>query len=84
MACSASRDKRQLVRVARLPSGELAVDPTGKGPGRGAYICRDRACWERKDLTERLSRALKTTLTSDDREAIAAFASDLLEDAERG
>jgi predicted RNA-binding protein YlxR (DUF448 family) len=70
--------------VARLPDGTVEVDPTGKGPGRGAYVCRNTACWERADLAERLGRALKTTLTGDDREELAVFAANLPEDADSG
>jgi hypothetical protein len=55
------------------------VDPTGKLAGRGAYLCRDRACWTRGLSQGRLSAALKTTLTSDEMAALRAFAAELPE-----
>ena len=42
--CGERFDKRDLVRVVRSPAGEIALDVTGKMPGRGAYLCRRAAC----------------------------------------
>lgn len=36
--------QKELVRVVRAPSGEISIDPVGKKPGRGAYLCPDPAC----------------------------------------
>jgi predicted RNA-binding protein YlxR (DUF448 family) len=30
--------------VVRSPAGVVAVDPSGKAAGRGAYVCLDSAC----------------------------------------
>ncbi len=38
--------KAELLRVVRLAGGEVAVDPTGSAPGRGAYVHRDVGCVE--------------------------------------
>ncbi len=42
-------------------------------PGRGAYLCRNRSCWER-GLRGALAGALRTTLTEDDRRRLMAVA----------
>ena len=42
IGCMTSRPKKELVRVVRAPSGEISIDPVGKKPGRGAYLCPDR------------------------------------------
>ena len=60
--CSGCRERRQkgeLVRVVRSPDGIISLDTTGKAPGRGAYICRDRACLERAVKQKQLERALE-------------------------
>ena len=44
IGCMTSRPKKELVRVVRAPSGEIRIDPVGKKPGRGAYLCPDPAC----------------------------------------
>jgi hypothetical protein len=64
--------KRTLIRVVRSPEG-VRVDPTGKAAGRGAYLHDQRICWER-GLKGVLASALKTELTQQDREMLAAFA----------
>ncbi len=50
-----------MVRVVRSPEGEVAVDPTGKRPGRGAYVHPQMACVEAA-LRGRLARALKAEI----------------------
>lgn len=40
VGCRSARAKELLVRVARTPSG-VRVDPEGRLPGRGAYLCPD-------------------------------------------
>jgi predicted RNA-binding protein YlxR (DUF448 family) len=48
-----------LVRLVRTPEGQLVVDKTGKQNGRGAYLCRQRSCWEAALTGRPLSKALK-------------------------
>ena len=60
VACRTARQKRELVRVVRAPSGEVAVDPTGRAPGRGAYVCDDPACQQNAITRGALRRALDT------------------------
>jgi predicted RNA-binding protein YlxR (DUF448 family) len=59
VACGRAADKRELVRVVRGPDGSVAVDPTGKRSGRGAYLCRDVACLEGALKGGRLERGLE-------------------------
>ncbi|MCS7051021.1 MAG: YlxR family protein [Thermomicrobium sp.] len=59
VACRAQDFKRSFVRIVRTPDGTLAIDPTGKRSGRGAYLCRRFSCWERAAHTDVLDRALR-------------------------
>ncbi len=52
------------------------MDPTGKMPGRGAYLHDLRSCWE-KGLKGALAHALKTELTQEERETLSAFSETL-------
>ena len=65
IACRTVRPKRELVRIVRTPEGVVAVDETGKHNGRGAYLCRQRNCWETALARRQLERALKVTLTAE-------------------
>jgi hypothetical protein len=64
------------VRIVRTPAG-VEVDLTGKKPGRGAYLCRQQACWQEAMRKNRLEAALKTKLSADDRLKLNEFAASL-------
>lgn len=70
MACHETRPKRDLIRVVRTLDGEVEVDPTGKRPGRGAYLCRDRTCWELALKKKAIEHALQTTMSADNRASL--------------
>jgi predicted RNA-binding protein YlxR (DUF448 family) len=76
VACRSTGDKRQLIRVVRLESS-VSVDPSGKKPGRGAYLCHNPACWQAALQKGRLDAALKRKLTADDRLSLAEYATGL-------
>jgi predicted RNA-binding protein YlxR (DUF448 family) len=59
VVCRTVHSKRDLVRLVRTPEGQLMVDETGKQNGRGAYLCRQRSCWEAAITGRQLSKALK-------------------------
>lgn len=71
-ACREMKEKRCLLRVVRSPEGEVALDSGGKKPGRGAYICRDRACLQRARKARSLEKALKTKIPEQVWEQLAA------------
>lgn len=66
VGCGESFDKRQLLRVLRSPEGHVEVDTTGKGPGRGAYLCCKAECFESARKRRRLDSHLKVSLRDDD------------------
>lgn len=72
MVCRTTADKRALTRIVRTPDEGVQVDPTGKRSGRGAYLCDQAACWDRALSGDALERALRTTLTDEERERIRA------------
>ena len=76
VACRTKTDKRQLVRIVRGTSGDVAPDPTGRAPGRGAYLCPRLECWEVGTAKGRLGRALKLEkgLSEDTRSTLMAYA----------
>ncbi len=55
--CNEMKPKKELVRVVRSPQGEVSLDLTGKKPGRGAYVCRDAACFAKARKARRFERA---------------------------
>ena len=60
VGCREEKTKRELLRIVRNASGEdVQIDITGKAPGRGAYVCLNRACIMEAKKTNALSRALR-------------------------
>jgi predicted RNA-binding protein YlxR (DUF448 family) len=75
--CQQVRPKRELIRVVRTPQGDVAIDEKGKAAGRGAYLCRDRACWEGAVSRDRLDYALKMKLNREHKERVLEYGEQL-------
>ena len=56
--CREVHPKRSMTRVVRHPDGSVAVDPSGKAPGRGTYLCDQATCRDPQRLAEGIQRAL--------------------------
>ncbi|MBR4395706.1 MAG: YlxR family protein [Eubacteriaceae bacterium] len=56
--CRKVSEKRDLLRIVRVPEGGMQVDPTGKMNGRGAYICRSGECLKNVKDMKKLANAL--------------------------
>jgi hypothetical protein len=77
VACRQAKAKRDLIRVVLLAEGGVAVDESGKRNGRGAYLCRDLACWDQAIKRGSLGRALHTSLQPEDVKMLEGFAQSL-------
>ena len=64
VGCREAAAKPALLRVARSPGGAVAVDPTGRAPGRGAYLHRDQGCVGEAFRRGGIAGALRTPLGS--------------------
>ena len=71
IVCRRVLSKRELIRVVRTPEEHIVIDEAGKKPGRGAYLCRDRACVEKALKGNQLDHALRATLSSEEKEQLA-------------
>ena len=70
VACRTERQKRDLVRVVRAPDGSVALDRTGRAPGRGAYLCADGSCWSSALKKKSIERALSVALSAELRDEL--------------
>ncbi|MBR3532340.1 MAG: YlxR family protein [Clostridiales bacterium] len=66
VSCRTRRDKKDLIRVTLKEDGTLTADPTGKLPGRGAYLCKDEKCIRTEIKAHRLSKGLKVSYDEED------------------
>ena len=60
--CREKKEKKDLLRIVRRPTGEIEIDPSGKKSGRGAYICLNETCISNAEKSKRLNGALKADI----------------------
>lgn len=72
VGCQERQEKRNLLRIVHSPEGEFSVDPTGKKPGRGAYICPNIECLEKAIKNKGLERSFKTSIDNNIKEILRA------------
>ena len=56
------RPKKELIRVARSKEGDIFVDLIGKKTGRGAYVCKNRECFEKTIKAKKLEREFSSAI----------------------
>lgn len=56
------KPKKEMIRIVRSKEGEIAMDPSGKLPGRGAYVSIEpevvQKAWDKKILDKVLEAPL--------------------------
>jgi len=72
VACRKVAGKRSLIRIVRSEAG-VAVDPSSKRAGRGAYLHPNQHCWAAILAGNRLGQALRTSLSTQNRSELLAF-----------
>jgi len=63
LGCREMKPKKELIRVVKSPDDEISIDPVGKKPGRGAYVCPDVDCFKRISKSNALSRTFKMQIS---------------------
>jgi len=59
VVCKAQSDKKELLRIVKNKEGQIFVDKTGKANGRGAYVCKDKDCFQKLCKQKSLNKAFK-------------------------
>ena len=62
LGCMQSFPKKDLIRVVRTPENEVLIDLTGKKSGRGAYLCKDKACLKKAIKAKRIQSNLEVQI----------------------
>ncbi len=58
IGCGEQKEKKELIRVLRTTDGMIMIDESGRQNGRGAYVCRKKACMEKAFKSKALERSL--------------------------
>lgn len=75
IGCRGKFPKKDLLRFVRDTAGNLRADPTGKLPGRGAYVCWSQACINTAFRSKKINAHLRVNLS---KQAIDSFKQKLL------
>ena len=65
IACREMKPKADMTRVVKNADGEIFPDPTGKAPGRGAYICSGEECLKKLTGKKLLNKAFSANVDSE-------------------
>ena len=57
--CNEMKNKKEMIRIVRDQEGNFSLDFHGKKPGRGAYICPNKACLAQAEKNNGLERSFK-------------------------
>ncbi len=63
--CCEMKPKSELVRIVRSPEGEIFLDTTGRKNGRGSYICKSTACFDKALRKKAFERAFGVKLSEE-------------------
>lgn len=59
------KDKKEMIRIVRSKEGEVSIDPTGKMPGRGAYVSIEPEVAKKAQKEDTLSRVLGVKISDE-------------------
>lgn len=84
LACRQAKPKQELIRLVKTPAGKIEIDVTGKSDGRGAYLCKNPACWEKIVRSNALEHAFRSIMRREDREELTARGQAMLKELDIG
>lgn len=65
LGCNEMMPKQKLIRVVKNKLNEIDIDIKGKAHGRGAYICKEKICFEKAYKTKAFNRAFQCEVSKD-------------------
>ena len=70
-----------MVRLVRTSHGKVAVDVKGRMEGRGTYLCKEKACWEKALKSNQLEYALKIKIKPENLKQLDESGKELLKES---
>lgn len=65
IGCNEKKNKKDLIRIVKDKEGNISIDRTGRGAGRGAYICDNQECLEKAIKAKRLERTFEMKIAEE-------------------
>lgn len=73
VVCGELKDKKDLLRIVKNKEEGILIDESGKKNGRGAYVCKSKACIEEALRTNKLNRVFRTEVPEELYEELRAY-----------
>ena len=73
VVCGELKDKTDLLRIVKNKEEGILIDESGKKNGRGAYVCKSKACIEEALRTNKLNRVFRTEVPEELYEELRAY-----------
>ena len=73
IGCGEKRLKHELLRIVRTPEKRVEIDANARMPGRGAYVCYKRICFELAVKRKSLERSLKISVPAEFKDQLLKF-----------
>lgn len=73
VVCGELKDKKYLLRIVKNKEEGILIDESGKKNGRGAYVCKSKACIEEALRTNKLNRVFRTEVPEELYEELKAY-----------
>ncbi len=70
LGCREMKEKKSLLRIVKSPEGVVSLDVTGRKPGRGAYVCKDKECLQKAIKQRQIERAFECGLSEEMKAAL--------------
>lgn len=65
VGCREMKDKNKCLRIVKSAENKIELDESGKKNGRGAYICRSKACLELALKNKGLERSFQIAIPNE-------------------
>ena len=62
IVCRTKGSKDNFLKIVKNKNGEFAIEREVRLDGRGAYICKNKECYEKCIKTKAFNRAFKTSV----------------------
>lgn len=65
LGCLESKPKKDLYRIVKTKEGEILLDKIGKLNGRGAYICKNKDCFDKAFKSKRIEKEFELKISEE-------------------
>ena len=62
ISCGEFKDKQNLIKITKISTGEIILNPTNFQHGRSVYLCKSQECLNIAIKNKRFNKAIKSSV----------------------